>query len=393
MNRMRTNLGLLFVCQALGMSGASLMMTSAAVVGSTLAADKAWSTLPMALSFIAVMCSTAPASFLMQRYGRKVGFIAGQCVGLAGAITMAFAISRASFQLFCVGAFFFGASVSVIHYYRFAAAEVATDAFRASAISLVMAGGIVSGLLGPNLASWMKDSFTPVLFLGSYLALAGLQTLSLVGLSFTSLAKPAKADRAGGGRPLSEIVAQPTFIVAVLGSSLGYAMMSFVMIASPLAILDCGFAFSDAAFVIQWHVIAMYAPAFVTGQIIRRFGAPKTMFAGALVYIVAAGIGLAGVSLAHFWASLLLVGIGWSFLFVGGTTLLTTCYRPEERARAQALNDFTVFTSVTIAALSAGALHSHYGWISVVGGILPIAFVVLVVLLRHGLAVPAPRPA
>jgi MFS family permease len=390
MNTMKKNVLLLAACQAMLMTGGSLLIATSALVGYRLAPDKALATLPLAMQMLASMLTSIPASLLMQRVGRRAGFLLGSSIGIAGAGLAAYAIVTGSFALFTLGAALSGTFAGFGNYYRFAAADVATADYRSTAISYVLAGGVVAAFIGPNLAHWTSPWLVAP-FAGSYLALAGILVLSFGTQLFLDIPRPARETR-GGGRALSIIVRQPVFMVAALGGMFGYGIMALVMTATPLAMHDHHYAFGDTAFVIEWHVLGMFAPSFFTGHLIRRFGVLQVMLAGGLLSAACVGINLAGTSLSHFWLALFLLGMGWNFLFIGATTLLTETYAPEEKAKTQALNDFLVYSMVTIAVLSAGTLQHRLGWQAVNYGVIPlIAVVVLAVawlLLRRHTAAP-----
>jgi MFS family permease len=376
MNRMKKNVWLLSLCQALMNSGNSLLIATSALVGYQLAADPSLATLPLALQFLATMLTSIPASMLMKHVGRRNGFLVGTALGLAGAGLAAWAIVHADFAWFCAGAALFGAFNGFGSYYRFAAADVATDDYRPTAISYVMAGGVIAAFVGPNLANWTSDWLASAQFAGSYLALVGIYAGSLVAQLFLDIPPPSAHEAHDSGRPLREIAAQGTFAVAVLAAALGYGIMALVMTATPLAMHAHAHPFHDTTFVIEWHILGMYAPSFITGHLIRRLGVLNIMLAGAVLNALCVAVNLAGTGLTHFWAGLVLLGVGWNFLFVGGTTLLTETYRIEEKAKTQALNDFLVFTAVTAASLSAGALQHLFGWQVVNLGVLPLIVLV-----------------
>jgi uncharacterized protein (TIGR03382 family) len=390
MNAMKKNVLLLAACQAMLMTGGSLLIATSALVGYRLAPDKALATLPLAMQMLASMLTSIPASLLMQRLGRRAGFLLGSSIGIAGAGLAAYAIVTGSFALFTLGAALSGMFAGFGNYYRFAAADVAAADYRSTAISYVLAGGVVAAFIGPNLAHW-TSTWLVAPFAGSYLALAGILVLSFGTQLFLDIPRPARETR-GGGRALGVIVRQPVFMVAALGGMLGYGIMALVMTATPLAMHDHHYAFGDTAFVIEWHVLGMFAPSFFTGHLIRRLGVLQVMLAGGLLSAVCVGINLTGTSLSHFWLALFLLGMGWNFLFIGATTLLTETYAPEEKARTQALNDFLVYSMVTLAVLSAGTLQHRLGWQAVNYGVIPlIAVVVLAVawlLFRRRAVVP-----
>jgi MFS family permease len=392
----RANVALLAFCQALSMTGLNILVTTSSLVGHSLLEDKAFATLPMTLQVTGTMLSTIPASLLMARIGRRAGFTVGALIGLAGAALATLAIFRSSFALFCCGTALLGSYAGFAVFYRFAAADTASEAFRPKAVSLVMAGGIVAAVFGPELAKWSRDLFGPVLFAGCYVVVAVLCLAAVALLQFIRIPKPPRV-AFGAGRPLTEIVRSRSFIVAALCGMIGYGVMNLVMTATPLAMVDCGLAFEQAAFVIQWHVLGMFAPSFFTGSLIGRFGAARVMACGALLLVACVVVNLSGTDVAQFWTGLVLLGLGWNFLFVGASTLLTTVYAPAERAKVQALNDFLVFGMVSATSFSSGVLLAHFGWMVVNLAVLPLIGVALIAALafagRSAGAVAAPaRP-
>jgi MFS family permease len=366
---------MLALCQALAMTGGSIVATTASIIGSMLAPDRALSTLPIAVQMTGMMSATIPAALLMARIGRRPGFWIGAALGASGAAIAALALFEANFTWFCAGTFLLGTYNGVAQQYRFAASEIADEAFRPKAISLVLAGGVVSAVFGPETAKWSSELFAPVLFAGCYLMIVVLCAAAAVLLCFIDLPKPLPPTLRGGGRPLAEIAMQPTFIVAVIAGMVGYGVMSLVMTATPIAMLDCGHAFGDAAFVIQWHALGMFAPSFVTGHLIARFGVIRVLLTGAALLLLCCVINLGGLAVANFWAANVVLGIGWNFLFVGATTLLTRTYTAEERGKVQALNDFLIFGTVAMSSFASGALLSGVGWGMVQIAIMP--FVVI----------------
>ena len=364
------DVALLATCQALFLTSMSAVVAAAALIGHGLADTKVLATLPIGIQFVMTMVATVPASLLMKRIGRRDGFTVGATIGLAGALMGFWAIMEASFALFCVGLALIGAANGFAQYYRFAAADAASEAFRSRAISLVLAGGVIASV-GPLLADWSKDLFAPIAFAGVFATMAALYVATLVVLRFITIPPPDEEERSKGGRPLLTIMRQPTFIIAVLGSLVGYAMMSLLMTATPLAMMYCGFGFSDSAQTIQWHVLGMFAPAFFTGHLIKRFGTKTIMACGALLIGLCAAANLHGVTLVNFHVALVLLGVGWNFLFTGGTTLITEIHSPAEKAKTQAAHDFTVFTGVAAAALLSGALHEAVGWQTMNYAVLP----------------------
>lgn len=363
--RDRRNVLILAICQGLFASGQSMMIILGGLVGSMLAVDKALATLPVSTVVIGTLVATVPASLLMKRVGRRPGFLLGAAIALAGALTAAFAVYARAFWLFAFGTFLMGLNGGFAQYFRFAAADVAASAFKSRAISLVLAGGVAAAVVGPQLVKLTADAFAPIVFLGSYVTLAALPVMSALFLAFLDIPLPPADETAETGRPLAVVVRQPAFVVAVLGGMVGYGVMSLVMTATPLAMIGCGFGVPDAAMIIQWHVLAMFAPSFVTGTIIQRFGVLNVMLTGIALLAVCVAAALGGVDIAHFWVALVALGLGWNFAFVGASTLLTETYRPAERAKVQAANDFLVFGSVASASLSSGAVLHFFGWSAV----------------------------
>jgi MFS family permease len=375
--RARKNVVLLTLAQALAQTGTIINATTSALAGYALASDKSLATLAVALQFTATMLTTVPASALMARIGRRPAFILGASAQMIGALAAAGAIAVGWFWLFCLCGILLGTANGFALYYRFAAADTADDAFRPKAISLVLAGGCAAALIGPEFARWSRDLLLPYTYAGTFVTLAAMAAINCGVLSFLEIPKPARA-RFTGGRPLARIAAQPLFLVAVASAMVAYGTMSLLMTATPLAMAACGWRFEDSAFVIQWHALGMFAPAFVTGHLIRRFGVLAIMRAGAALLALCLGIDLAGITVAHFWAGLAVLGVGWNFLFIGATTLLTETYRPDERAKVQAINDFCVFSATALAAFSAGAMQYHVGWAFMNYAIAPLVGVALV---------------
>jgi MFS family permease len=374
----RRNVAILAICQALLMTSGSLLVTTSALVGVGLAEHKALATLPIGLQFLATMLSTMPASLLMRRIGRRAGFAAGALIGLTGAGVCTAGIVAESLAVFGAGCFLIGIFNGVGQYYRFAAAEVADPGFRPRAISLVLAGGVVAAFTGPNLARLSREWVAAAEFAGSYASLVVLYLATLLLVSTLRIPPPGAEERGGHGRALSAIASDARFPVAVLGAMIAYGVMNVLMTATPLAMLDSGHAFSDTALAIQWHVLGMFAPAFFTGHLINRFGVLRVMMAGAVLLAGCVAVNLSGTAVTHFWVALALLGLGWNFLFVGSTTLLTEVYRPAEKAKVQGLNDLLVFATVACTATTSGTLHHALGWEPMNIGALPFVLVALV---------------
>lgn len=390
----KRTVALLFCAQALAQAAQSGQVAMAALIGYALAEAKVLATLPLAVQMLATMAVSIPGAVIFARLGRHAGFLMGAASYLVATAIFFAALWIGSFRLFLVGCVFSGAAFGIAQYYRFAAAEVADAAYRPKAISTVMAGGVIGAFLGPAVVKVTKDWFTPVLFAGSYLAFAALPfaTAALVA----AMRLPPPPDPRGTAKvPLGPILRRPRFIVAVLSAVVGWDTMNILMAATPLEMMLCGFSVSDSSTVIQWHAAAMFAPSFVTGHLIARFGVLRVIGAGAALTAACAVVALAGRSFAHFWVALVALGVGWNFMFVGGTALLTSSYRPEERAKAQAANDVIVFGSVAVTSVLSGALHHWLGWQALNLLVFPALVVAVVGLVRLARieAAPVPRAA
>jgi predicted MFS family arabinose efflux permease len=357
----RRNVGILAACQAMLFTNNSTLIAINGLAGLALAPHKGLATLPVTCWILGGAIATMPASLHMKRVGRQRGLSSGIFWGVAGALLCAAAMWQQSFWLLCFGTLTWGVYNAYGQYYRFAAADVASSDFKAMAISLVLAGGLVGGILGPNVSRFTVD-LLGYKFMGAYLALIGFALVSAVLLRMIRIPNPTAAEQAATGRPLREIVAQPRFIVAVLAGALGYGVMTFLMTSTPIAMGICGLPYADAAFVISSHVVAMFAPSFFTGALVKRAGVLSVMFIGALLNLAAIGFALSGISLTHFWLALVTLGVGWNFLYIGGTTLLTETYRPEERAKAQGANDQAIFIMMAISSFTSGLTVTTSGW-------------------------------
>jgi MFS family permease len=351
---------LLACCQALLLVNNSALIAMNALVGYALAPTKALATAGVTTFVLGSAAAAMPAALWMAKVGRRRGFMTGSIVAIVGSATCAVALALSSFALFCLGTAIIGVYTAFGLQYRFAAAEVAAPSFKAKAISLVLAGGIAGGFLGPEASRWGKDLFAAP-FLGSFVVLSAIALCAFGVQSRVHVPKPAVADR-GGGRPLSEIATQPVFVVAVLSAALGYGVMNLLMTATPLAMSFCNYPYAAAAFVIEWHVVGMYAPGFFTGSLIQRFGVLRVIIAGTALVAAAVGVALAGNQIAHFWTALVLLGTGWNLMYTGGTALLTEAYTPQDKAKTQGLNDFIVFAVMGVSSLSSGALIDVAGW-------------------------------
>jgi len=362
MERAHKNVALLSACQGLLLTNNSILIATNGLAGYALADDKSLATLPVTAYIVGAAMTTMPASLLMRAIGRRAGFTLGALCGIFGSMVCAYAAFQHQFWLLCLGALVLGIYNATGQYYRFAAADSAPADFKSKAISLVLAGGIAGGIVGPETSKFTKDLIEQAVFTGSYLSLGVFCLLAIGLLSRIRIPALTAAQQQETGRPLVKIARQPAFIVAVLSAVIGYGVMNLLMTATPLAMSACRLPFSDAAFVIQWHVIAMFAPSFVTGALIRRFGVITIMLTGVVLNLTCVGFALSGLDVPHFWAALVLLGVGWNFMFIGGTTLLTDCHTPAERAKTQGANDLAIFITMAGTSLSSGLLFTLHGW-------------------------------
>lgn len=356
------NLSLLAICQGLMLSSTSLTIASSGLVGVELASTPALATLPIGLTYGCMMLMMVPASLFMRRYGRRVGFVLGGCAGIIGGATSAVAIYYGSFLLFCIGSTVFGIASGFGQYYRFAAAEVVDESYKSRAISWVLMGGLVAAFIGPNAASITRDLISDAAFSASY-ALVGIFSLGIViAQFFIRIPTLSRDESQGKKRTLKQILTSPTFFVAALCAMVAYGTMNLLMTATPLAMLDRDMPFSDTVMVIQWHIVGMFAPSFFTGSFIDRFGVLKIMFTGALILLVCAAVALLGQLYSYFIFGLVILGIGWNFLYIGATTLLTEAYWPAEKGVVQGINEFLVFSITTLTAFASGYFYYRFGW-------------------------------
>lgn len=355
------NVLLLACCQVLLFTNNVTLISVNGLAGYVLSDNKALATLPVTGYVVGAALFTFPASLWMKRVGRRAGFLTGSVLGILGAAIASLGVAVGSFATLIAGTLVLGAYNAFGQYYRFAAADVAPGGNKARAISLVMAGGLVGGLIGPEMSKHTRDLLQPT-FVASY---ASLMVFCLIAMAIQAMLRvPApKADEASGPvRPTREIVTQPTFVVAVAVAALGYGVMNLLMTSTPLAMGFCGHPYAAAASVIAAHVVAMFGPSFFTGSLIQRFGVLKVILAGVAAMFGAVAIALSGQQVAHFWLSLTLLGVGWNFMYVGGTTLLTEAYRPSEKAKAQGVNEILIFCTVAVSSVSSGVLVNAAGW-------------------------------
>lgn len=376
--RQRRNVLVLALCQALYMSGTSLVMTVTALAGSQLAAVKSLATLPLSVQFVATMAATIPASLLMKRFGRRAGFLVGAAAGVAGAALSVAALTAHSFILFCLGAALIGVLNGFAVYYRFAAADAADPSFKAKAISLVMAGGVAASFVGPNLARITAQAWPGADFAGSFAAMIGLHLATALLLLAIDIPRPSAEERRETGAPLGQLLRRPALLVAMGVALGGYAVMNLVMTATPLSMVAHHHSFDAAATVIQWHVFAMFAPSFFTGHLIARFGVHAVIAAGAALIFGCVAVNLTGIGFPHYLVALMLLGVGWNFMFIGGTALLGTTHSPAEKARVQGINEFAIFGAVALASLASGAVQHGLGWVAVNLAVAPVMIAALV---------------
>jgi MFS family permease len=360
----RGNIFRLTLAQALAGANSVVVYATAAIVGHLLAPSKALATLPVSIFVVGMAVCTLPAGAIARRHGRRTAFLAGTACGVAIGLLAAVAVVRGSFWLFCFATFFGGAYAAVVLSFRFAAADAVEAPMRARALSFVMGGGVAAGVIGPQLVTFTMHLWPAHMFAATFLAQAAVAAASAVVLSGVRLPKPTAAD-AAHGRPLGEIVRQPLFITAVICGAVSYMVMNFLMTAAPLAMKLCGHSQESSNLGLQWHVIAMYAPSFFTGRLITRFGARRIVAAGLALTALSAAVGLTGVEVSRFWLTLILLGIGWNFGFVGASALVLECHGPGERTRVQSLNDFIVFGTMAVGSFASGSLLAAYDWATV----------------------------
>jgi predicted MFS family arabinose efflux permease len=369
----RRNARVLAIAQALAGGNSTVLVATAGIVGTMLAPDKSLATLAISIYVLGMWMGTLPLGTLARRLGRRNALQIGTVCGVLTGLICCLAVLQGSFLLFNVGAVFSGLYASAHQSYRFAAADTASEAFRPKAISWVLFGGVVAALVGAQLVIATQDLWPPYLFAATYLGQSALALISAGVLMFVNIPKPPPRASAGEGRSLAEIVKQPRFVVAVACGVAAYSMMNLMMTSAPLAMVMCNHSVTDATLGLQWHVLGMYAPSFATGALISRFGLQRVTGAGLALIIVAALIGIAGISLWHFWIALALLGVGWNFAFIGATTMVTHCHRPNERNTVQAFNDFLVFGSMALGSFASGALLVNFGWSAVNEIVFPVA--------------------
>lgn len=369
------NIFVLTLSQILFWTTLMLGISVSALVGQMLAENKALATLPAGFLALSAIIVTRPASIMMQKTGRRFGFILGALSGIIGCIVSAYAIFQGSFELFCLGNILIGPFQAIGLYHRLAAADSVPAEKNAQAIAMVMAGGIVAALITPTLLVWSKKLYDPYIFAGNFVVLAFSNALLVLLLTFFSEKKEDSALQTDGGRPISEIIKQPMFIVAVVNAGFAQGIMVLIMLATPLAMVACGFAADDAAYAVRWHFLSMFIPSFFSGPLISRFGAPNVALAGAGLFVLSIGTAAAGINYLNFSIALIFLGVGWNFMYVAGTTMITMSHTPEERGRVQGTAEMTVLSVSTIAAFSSGGLLNGIGWNAVNFGAIPLLLI------------------
>ena len=372
------NINILTMAQAVGGAAPPIVISLGGIIGTVLAPDPSLATFPVSLYNVGVAIGTLPAAWVMRRFGRREGYIFGAMIGICGGLLAATAITAGLFLLFCLAIMTVGLYGSYIQSFRFAAADTADGDMKAKAISRVMIGGLAAAIIGPQVAIWTVDAVPGHPYVASFIGLSALALITLLLVSRLKIPRPV-AVTISGGRPLSEIARSPRFIMAAATGVVSYALMAFIMTATPLAMVACGHSVGQATLGIQWHVLAMFGPSFVTGRLIARFGKETIAATGLALIAACSAIALSGLGLTHFWLALILLGVGWNFGFIGATAMITDCHTPEERGKVQGLNDFLVFGSTATASFLAGALvHIDNGWSMMNWLVFPAVALVLV---------------
>ncbi len=373
----RTTILLLAIAQSLYSCAVITVFATGPLVGLMLAPNQGYATWPVTSFVVGSMLAVYPASALMKIYGRKPVFVVGALSSIIGALISVWAIYHSNFYLFCVGAMLQGVLQATSSFYAFTAAEAAGPQDKSVAISWVLTGGVVAAIAGTLISSQTRDLLAPFTFAGTYVAVIVFAVLSLIVFWFMRVAKPSQSEIQGPQRSWPELLQQPKLVIAMATAILSYALMNLMMTAAPVAMKICGFSANDSIWVIQWHVLAMFVPSFFTGLLIKRFGVNLITGIGMAILISAGVAALAGINFANFAIALILLGLGWNFGFIGGTTMLTTTYRPAERAKVQAVNNFGVSLMVAIASAGSGQMLSHFGWASVALIVMPLSAVML----------------
>ena len=374
-----SNIRILTLAQSLGGAAPPIIISLGGIVGGLLTPLPALATLPVSIYNLGLAAGTLPAAFLMRRFGRRPAYILGGLLGILGGLVAATGIAMHAFIAFCLGTLLVGLFGSYLQSFRFAATDGVSDDMRAKAISRVMVGGLAAAVIGPQIAIWSTNAVPGIPYAGSFIGISVLILFTLLLIMRLKAPKPDVdvATDLSQGRPLSEIARSPRFILAAGTGVISYALMAFIMTATPLAMVACGHSAGQATLGIQWHVLAMFGPSFFTGRLIARFGKETIAATGLALIAGCAIIALSGLGLTHFWLALVLLGVGWNFGFIGATAMITDCHSPAERGKVQGLNDFLVFGSVASASFLSGALvHIENGWALMNWLVFPAIFVV-----------------
>jgi predicted MFS family arabinose efflux permease len=376
----RRNALVLACAQALAGGNNTVIVSTSSIIGAVLAPDKGLATLPITFMVFGMWMGTLPVGALARRYGRRFALQTGSLFGILSGLISYTAVMQGSFGMLLAGTFCGGLYAAAHQSYRFAAADTASDRFRARAVSYVLAGGIFAAIIGPQLVIWTQGLMAPHLFAASFLGQSACALIAAIVLQFVRIPQlqPQPHHQV---RPLPAILRQPRFIVAAACGMAAYAMMNMVMTSAPLAMVGCGHSVTDATLGIQWHVLAMYGPSFFTGSLIARYGVERITGIGLGLIVLTAVVAISGVTVAHFWTALVLLGLGWNFAFIGATTMVTECHRPEERTKVQAFNDFLVFGSMAVSSFSSGQLLETVGWAAINEVVFPVVFVVFALLM------------
>jgi len=378
----KRNLAVLFTAHAILGCQVPVNVVLGGLAGAELAGNRALATLPLSIIVLVSMFTAPVASVTMARYGRRAGFLIGALAGALGGALAARALITGSFGMLLAGSVCSGVFMGFESFVRFAASDAVPPPLQPRAISLVLAAGLVNALVGPEIVRWLSDALAPVPYAGAYAAVVGVNVLGAVAVAFLRIPPPRRSPDSAATRPAALMLRQPKLIAAVICGMLSYAVMSLVMTSTSLAMADHGYSAEQAADVVRWHVLAMYAPSFVTGHLITRFGHAKVIASGLILLLVCAAIALTGYELHQFYLALIALGFGWNFGFIGATSLLATAHEPEEQAFVQGLNDFLVFGLVAVASFASGALLNLWGWPAVQYAAVPSVLVAFAVLLR-----------
>ncbi len=380
----RRNAIVLAVAQALAGGNNTVIVSTASIAGAVLAPDKGLATLPITTMVLGMWLGTLPVGMLARHFGRRFALQTGSAFGILSGLISYSAVIHSNFWLLLLGTFCGGLYAAAHNSYRFAAADTASEAYRPKVVSWVLAGGVFAAVIGPQLVINTRDLLSPYIFAASYLGQSACAVLAALVLMFVKIPPLGKVHSAHV-RPLLEIVRAPRFLVAVACGVAAYSMMNMVMTSAPLAMVGCGHSVTDATLGIQWHVLAMYAPSFFTGGLIARYGVERITGIGLAAIALTGVVGIAGITVAHFWTGLILLGFGWNLAFIGATTMVTQCHRAEERNKVQAFNDFLIFGSMALGSFSSGQLLADFGWTAVNTVIFPTVFVAAVLLAWLGL--------